>query len=150
MDRRPGISDRFVAWKRRLQRTRLECRECEVICERVVSPQSCLDSGCSAVYVYEDGDTKMFGCLHKVFLPELDLAVFAQRTGRARGPDGYGAVRLNRTPRRQCKITVEQGYPAAAATASCTNPTFFHLPSGAPEERIRLTTNLPPERGPQD
>jgi len=69
MDRRPRISDRFTAWRRRLQRTRLECRECEVICERVVSPQNCLDSGCTAVYVYEDGETKMFGCLHKVFLP---------------------------------------------------------------------------------
>ena len=85
MDKRSRISDKFVAWRRRLQRTRLECRECEVICERVVSPQHCLDSGCSAVYVYEDDDTKMFGCLHKVFAPELDLSVFEQRRGRARG-----------------------------------------------------------------
>ena len=82
MEKRPRITGRFVAWTRRLQRTRLECRECEVICERVISPQHCLDSGCSSVYVYEDDDTKMFGCLHKVFSSELDLAAFSQRPGR--------------------------------------------------------------------
>jgi hypothetical protein len=150
MEKRPRITGRFVAWTRRLQRTRLQCRECEVICERAISPQHCLDSGCSSVYVYDDDDTKMFGCLHKVFSSELDLAAFSQRPGRPRGADTWGALRLNRAPRRQCKVTVEQGYPAAAATATCSNPTFFHHPTGAPEERIRLTTNLPPEPQAQD
>jgi hypothetical protein len=150
MERRPRITGRLVAWKRRLQRTRLECRECEVICERVISPQHCLDSGCSYVYVYEDDDTKMFGCLHKVFAPELDMAAFTEKTSRGRGIDGYGAVRLNRSPRRQCRVTVEQAYPAALATGCCSNPTFFHQPSGAPDERIRLTTNIPPDPQPQD
>jgi hypothetical protein len=145
MERRPRITDRFAAWKRRLQRTRLECRECEVVCERVVWPQHCLDSGCSSVYVYQDDDTKMFGCLHKVFAPDLDLSAFEDRRGRTRGGDPYGTIRLSRAPRKQCKITIEQGYPAAAASAYCCNPTFFHQPTGSPEERIRLTTNLPPE-----
>jgi hypothetical protein len=146
---RPRITDRFAAWKRRLQRTRLECRECEVICERVVSPQHCLDSGCSSAYVYEDEDTKMFGCVHKVFAAELDLAVFEQ-AGHRRGSDGYGALRLNRSPRKQCRITVEQGYPAAMSAGSCSNPTFFHQPSGEPEGRMKLTTKLPSEPQPQD
>ena len=96
MDKHPRITGRFIAWTRRLQRTRLECRECEVICERVISPQACLDSGCSSVYVYEDDDTKMFGCIHKVFAPELDLAAFSERAGRARGSDAYGTMRVSR------------------------------------------------------
>lgn len=150
MERRARITGRIGAWKRRLQRTRLECRECEVICERVISPQHCVDSGCSSVYVYEEEDTKMFGCLHKVFAPELDLSVFEERRGRARGQNVYGALKLNRAPRRQCKVTVEQGYPAAATTVTCSNPTFFHQPTGTPEESIRLTSNLPPEPQPQD
>ena len=150
MDKRPRITGRFTAWKRRLQRTRLECRECEVVCERVVSPQQCLDSGCSSIYVYQDDDAKMFGCLHKVFAPELDLAAFAETSGRGRGPGAYGPLRLNRSPRRQCRITVEQAYPAALATGCCGNPTFFHQPSGTPEEGMRLTTNIPPEPQPQD
>jgi len=150
MDKRPRITGRFAAWKRRLHRTRLECRECEVICERVVSPQHCLDSGCCSVYVYEDDDTKMFGCLHRVFAPELDLAAFAEKGGRGRDSGAYGPLRLNRSPRRECRITVEQAYPAAQATGCCSNPTFFHQPAGAPEERIRLTTNAPSEPQPQD
>jgi len=150
MDKRARISDRFASWKRRLQRTRLECRECEVICERVISPQHCLESGCSAVYVYQDDDTRMFGCLHKVFAPELDLAKFEERGGRTRGVDTYGTIRLNRAARRQCQVTVEQAYPAAATRTYCSNPTFFHQPAGPPEESMRLTTNLPPEPQPQD
>lgn len=150
MDRRGRIADKFTAWKRRLQRARLECRECEVICERVVWPQHCLDSNCSSVYVYEDDETKMFGCLHKVFAPDLDLAVFERRTGRGRGGDAYGAMKATHAARKQCKITVEQGYPALAATTLCCNPMFFHQPTGSPEERIRFTTNLPPEPQTQD
>lgn len=144
------MTDRFAAWKRWLQRARLECRECEVVCERVVSPQHCLDSGCSSVYVYDDADTRLFGCLHKVFLPDLDLAAFDERRGKCRPGDRYGTLKLNRAPRRQCKVTVEQGYPAAAVTTICVNPTFFHQPTGAPDERIRLTANHPPEPQPQD
>jgi hypothetical protein len=151
MEKRPRISGRFAAWKRRFQRTRLECRECEVICERVVSPQHCLESGCSAVYVYDDDDTRMFGCLHKVFAAELDMAAFSGPGSRRRGLDTYGPIRLNRSPRRECRVTVEQGYPAALAKNCCSNPTFFHQPSGPPEERMRLTTNpVPPEPQPQD
>jgi hypothetical protein len=150
MEKRPRITDRFAAWRRRFHRTRLECRECEVICERVVSPQHCLDSGCPSVYFYDDEDTRMFGCLHKVFAPELDLAVFAQKGGRGRSHDGYGAIRLSRSPRKQCRIAVEQAYPAAMPAGSCGNPTFFHQPGGSPEERMTLTSNLPPEPQPQD
>jgi hypothetical protein len=150
MDKRPRITSRFAAWKRRLHRVRLECRECPVICERVVSPQHCLDSGCSSVYVYEDDGTKMFGCLHKVFAPELDMAAFSEPGGRGRTTDLYGPIRVSRAPRRQCKISVEQAYPAALSASSCSNPTFFHHPAGGPDERMRLTTNLPPEPQTQD
>ncbi len=91
----------------------------------------------------------MFGCLHKVFAPEFDLSAFENRRGRARGVDTYGAIKLNRSPRKQCKVWVEQAYPGAAS-AACSNPTFFHQPTGTPEDRIRFTTNLPPEPQPQD
>jgi hypothetical protein len=150
MDKRPRITTRLIAWKRRLQRTRLECRECAVICERVVSPQHCLDSGCLSVYVYEDEGATMFGCLHKVFAPELNMAAFSREGGRGRVFDRYGSIRVNRAPRRQCRVTVEQAYPAVLNTSSCSNPTFFHNPSGTPDETIRLTTNLPPEPQTQD
>lgn len=102
------------------------------------------------MYVYEDGGAMLFGCLHKVFAAELDLAAFTTAACLVRGSDSYGSLRLNRSPRRQCKITVEQAYPAALADGVCCNPTFFHNPAGAPDERIRLTTNFPPEPQPSD
>jgi hypothetical protein len=92
----------------------------------------------------------MFGCLHKVFSPDLDMAAFKQGRGKGAGGNLYGALRLNRSPRKQCKTTVEQGYPALAATTYCGNPTFFHQPTGSPDERITFTTNLPPDPQTQD
>lgn len=133
-------------WQRR--RARLECRECEVICERVVSPWHCLRSHCQFVYAYEDGDTTYFGCLHKVFLPELDLAAFAaERVGGARRQDPYGHLRVVRTPLPQCRVTVEQAYEALYSPGGCCNPTFFHHPAGPEEDKIRLTANVAPRRG---
>jgi hypothetical protein len=78
------------------------------------------------------------------------MAAFSGESGRGRGSDRYGSIRVNRAPRRQCRVTIEQAYPAALNASSCSNPTFFHNPSGTPEEMIRLTTNLPPEPQTQD
>ena len=118
---------------------RLECRECEVICERVVSPYRCLRSGCSAVYSYEDGDTTYFGCVHKVFAPELDLAAFDDPgTGRRRRVDPYGLIRVTRPPKPQCPVTIEQAYDTLHGTAHCCNPTFFQHPASPASEKIRL------------
>lgn len=133
------------SWERR--RARLECRECEVICERVVSPWHCLRSQCRFVYVYEEEGTKYFGCLHKVFLPDLDLAAFTkEHTGGSRGRDPYGHLRVARSPLPQCRVSVEQAYEALYSSSSCCNPTFFHYPAGPEEDRIRLTANVGPTR----
>jgi hypothetical protein len=138
MERRGRRSDLAGLW-RRLQRLRLECRECEVICERVVSPYRCLRSGCSAIYSYQDGDTTYFGCVHKVFAPELDLAAFSERGRRVRrGVDPYGLIRVSRPPRPECPVTIEQAYDSPAGTSGCCNPTFFQHPGGPAEDSIRL------------
>lgn len=127
---------------------RLECRECEVICERVVSPYRCLRSGCSAVYAYEDGDTTYFGCVHKVFAPELDLAAFDDPgEGRRRRVDPYGLVRVTRPPKPHCPVTIEQAYDTLHGTAGCCNPTFFQHPTSPASERIRLIDRSAPDTG---
>lgn len=148
--KKTGQGDR--SWRDQRRRLRLECRECEVICERVVSPWHCLTSSCPYVYVYEEDDTAYFGCLHKVFSPELDLAAFAAaRTKGARAADPYGYLRVNRRPRAECHVRIEQAYPALASPGCCCNPTFFLDPGGAPEDTIRVTSNTSPsaEHGPQ-
>jgi len=136
--------DAATPWRNRRQRLRLECRECEVVCERVVSPWQCLRSGCSCVYSYHDGETTYFGCLHKVFSPELDLGAFTE-DGKAprRGADPYGPLRVNRTPLSHCRVWIEQAYEASAGASACCNPTFFHDPSGEVEDSIRMTTRSP-------
>lgn len=104
----------------------LECRKCGVICERVVYPWRCLKAGEKCTYSFSDGETTYFGCLHKVFSPELDLRAFeallADRTLRS---DPYGAIRVTGSPRAQCPISVERAYCAGVEEHACVNPTFL-------------------------
>jgi hypothetical protein len=104
----------------------LECRECQVICERVVSPWRCLGAMNTCVYAFKDGDSTYFGCLHKVFAPELDLGAFQEcaGVGGARG-DPYGPIRVVRTPRPQCPVSVERAYFSDSARERCVNPGFL-------------------------
>lgn len=128
-------------WRSMRRRLRLECRECEIICERVVSPWQCLRNSCPYVYVYEETETTYFGCLHKVFTPELDLSAFhaaAEKGGRPADP--YGSIRAMRSPQPQCHVRVEQAYAALATPGCCCNPTFFLHPDLS-DEGIRLTAN---------
>ncbi len=152
MAKSKGEIDReYTSWRSLRQRLRLECRECEIICERVVSPWHCLKSACPYVYAYEDTDTSYFGCLHKIFSPELDLAAFGPVDDkRGRGVDPYGSLRVSRSPRAECSVRVEQAYVALSTPGSCCNPTFFHYPHGS-NEAIRLTANprSDPVEGPQ-
>ncbi len=150
---------------------RLECRECNVICERVVYPWHCLKSNCENVYAYEDGETMYFGCLWKVFAAEFDMAVFCQVPGceasssesnpgaaankgrlarrggrrrRVRAADPYGAVRMIRPPRPQCHVRIEHGYDASTVGSGCCNPTFFHDELGG-GDAMRLIATSPAE-----
>jgi hypothetical protein len=140
------LDGRDSAWRTQRQRLRLECRECEVICERVVSPWRCLKSSCPYVYTYKYQDTAYFGCLYKVFAPELDIAPFVaarQRGGRASDP--YGHLRVVCSPRPECPVAIEQAYAAFASSGCCCNPTFFLHPQRPGDEGIRLITNIVPE-----
>lgn len=158
MDRADKKADRAAAaWRGLRQRLGLECRECEVICERVVSPWHCLRSRCAYVYAYEDSETTYFGCLHKVFAPELDMAAFSAVAVRSelgvaprigRGSDPYGSLRATRSPLPRCRVTVERAYASVSGRSGCCNPTFFHHPSAPHDDGIRMITNSSPDRGP--
>ncbi|HLA82790.1 MAG TPA: hypothetical protein VJP78_14440 [Thermoleophilia bacterium] len=133
-------------WKNRRKKLRLECRECEVICERVVSPWHCLKDSCPYIYVFKDADTAYFGCLHKVFAPELDLSAFSGASGEGRASrDPYGFLRTTRSPLPECRIAIEQAYASVSGRTSCCNPTFFNHPASPEEERIRMFVNNLPD-----
>ena len=54
-----------------------ECRKCDTFCDRVIKPSSCVASGCSALYEYDDplSGRRFMGCLHKVFSVEIDVCL---------------------------------------------------------------------------
>lgn len=135
-----------TAWERQRHRLGLECRECEVICERVVYPWQCLRSNCKYVYAFTDEETTYFGCLHKVFTPELDLAAFPGSKGNLSDP--YGMLKTARSPRPECRVTVEKAYPCSFSERGCCNPSFFHHPSASPDSGIRLRSNISPDADP--
>jgi hypothetical protein len=139
-----GTTERFEQVSengRRHRKPRLECRECRVICESVVSPWRCLKAQHNCVYAFRDGESTYFGCLHKVFLPELDLGAFGDdgeiRLGKN---DPYGPVRVATAPRPQCPVSVERAYSADSSADRCVNPGFvrevFRVREGA-ETRSR-------------
>jgi hypothetical protein len=112
------------------RRERLDCRQCSVICEQVVSPWRCLATQHGCVYAYEEGENTYFGCLHKIFSPELDMAAFAGGGPPTTLGDPYGALRVVRTPRPQCPVTVERAYAAMQSRERCVNLAFGD-PQGA-------------------
>ena len=56
----------------------VECRRCEVHCDRVVYPGACIGRGCPFVYAYEAWGHTYMGCLQKVFDVEIDLDVLGE------------------------------------------------------------------------
>lgn len=114
----------------------LECRECEVICERVVCPWQCLKDGRTCIYAFEEEGITYFGCLHKVFAPEFDLSAFnADGEGRGGKSDPYGAVRVARMPRAQCPVSIERAYRVECLEGCCVNPAF-------PREVFEVATHM--------
>src|ERR687897_3291328 len=60
----------------------VECRRCEVHCDKVVYPASCLSRSCPFVYAYEAWGHTYVGCMQKIFEVELDLELL--RAGERR------------------------------------------------------------------
>jgi hypothetical protein len=109
-----------------------ECRKCDTFCDRVIKPSSCIASGCSALYEYDDAlsGRRFMGCLHKVFSVEIDVELFAEAE---RTRSGFGAVKLAGEPREQCRFQIEQAFTAFGEHQRCVNRRFFDWPDTAPE-----------------
>src|SRR5438128_1849682 len=50
----------------------LECRRCDVHCDKVVYPSACLERACPFVYAYEEFGHTYVGCMQKVYEVEID------------------------------------------------------------------------------
>jgi hypothetical protein len=101
----------------------VECRRCDVHCDKVVYPSACLDRACPFVYAYEEHGHTYMGCMAE---------------GRR---DGFGAVKAFRKPLPMCRSEVEPCYEHRSPELGCLNPEFNELPAGSPTFRViaRLT-----------
>jgi len=164
-------ADQTATWRNKQHRMRLECRECDVICQRVVHPWHCSHPTAStstrtktARRCISAASTSLSRRVRHggLFRQRWPLAGQAspveQRTGapakselasrgagrrRIKKSDPYGPVRVTRTPRPQCKVRVEQAYDSLSASCVCCNPTFFHDPFTDGHDAIKLTA-MPP------
>jgi hypothetical protein len=111
----------------------VECRRCEVHCDKVVYPSACVDRACPFLYAYEDHGHTYIGCMQKVYAVEIDLDLL--RAAEARR-EGFGGIRASREGLPMCRIEVEPCYEGRAGELGCVNPEFSELPVGSPTFRV--------------
>src|SRR5438477_8735548 len=105
----------------------MECRRCDVHCDKVVYPGACLSRSCPFVYSYEAWGHTYVGCMQRIFEVEIDLDMLRAAERRSAG---FGAIRSVRQPLPMCKSEIESTYESRAETEPCVNPEFGELPVG--------------------
>lgn len=111
----------------------LECRRCEVHCDKVVYPGACVERSCPFVYAYEAWGHTYMGCLQGVYGVEIDLDLLREAEGRR---DGFGAVKARRAPLPMCRSEVSSCYESRSDEVGCRNPEFFEMPVASPSFRV--------------
>ena len=111
----------------------VECRACEVHCDKVVLPAACIGRSCPFVYAYEEHGHTYMGCLQRIFEVEIDV----DRLERAeRRREGFGAVKAVRRPLPMCHSEIDPCYRHRAGELGCVNPEFKELPAESPTFRV--------------
>jgi hypothetical protein len=112
----------------------LECRRCEVHCDKVVYPSACVERGCPFMYAYEEFGHTYIGCMQRVYAVEIDLAMLREAEARN---EGFGAMRTTRAPLPMCRVEVEECYgEERSGELGCVNPEFHELPVGRPTFKV--------------
>ncbi|HET8607545.1 MAG TPA: hypothetical protein VFL66_11035 [Gaiellaceae bacterium] len=111
----------------------IECRRCEVHCDKVVYPGACLERSCPFVYAYEAWGHTYVGCMQKVYEVEIDVDLLRAAERRRAG---FGAIKAKRRPLPMCHAEVERTYEQRSDEIGCVNPEFSELPVGRPTFRV--------------
>ena len=112
----------------------LECRRCDVHCDKVVYPSACVSRACPFLYAYEEFGHTYIGCMQKVYGVEIDLEMLREAEGRR---EGFGAVRSTGRPLPMCRVEVEETYGLCrSGELGCVNPEFHELPVDAPTFKV--------------
>jgi hypothetical protein len=111
----------------------VECRHCDVHCDKVVYPGACLERSCPFLYAYEAWGHTYVGCMQKIFDVEIDLDLLRAAERRR---DGFGAVKARRAPLPMCSADVAPCYESRADEVGCRNPEFFEVAEERPSFRV--------------
>ena len=111
----------------------VECRRCDVHCDKIVYPGACVARACPFVYSYQEFGHTYMGCLMKVFAVEIDFDLLRAAESRRAG---FGAVRATAPALPMCRAEVEGCYESRTDERGCVNPEFHELPVGQPSFRI--------------
>jgi hypothetical protein len=111
----------------------LECRRCEVLCDKVVYPAACVSKACPFLYAIEEFGHRYIGCMQKVYDVEIDTDLLASAE---RSRSGFGAVKAMRQPLPMCKTRVDACYENRTDDLGCVNPEFYELPMGEPTFKV--------------
>jgi hypothetical protein len=111
----------------------LECRRCEVHCDKVVYPAACIERSCPFVYAYEAWGHTWVGCMQKVFDVEIDLDLLRAAEEMS---EGFGGVLAKRAPLPMCHVEVSSCYEHRSDELGCRNPEFFEIPETSPSFRV--------------
>jgi hypothetical protein len=111
----------------------LECRRCEVHCDKVVYPAACVSKACPFLYAIEEFGHKYIGCMQNVYDVEIDIDLLASAE---RSRSGFGAVKTMRSPLPMCKTQVDSCYENRTDDLGCVNPEFYELPVGEPTFKV--------------
>ncbi len=111
----------------------VECRRCDVHCDKVVYPAACVERACFFAYAYEAWGHTYMGCMQKVFEVEIDLDLLRAAAQRS---TGFGAVKALRPPLPICHAEVSSCYEGRSDEVGCRNPEFFEMPMPQPTFRV--------------
>jgi hypothetical protein len=111
----------------------VECRRCDVHCDKVVYPAACVAKACPFLYAIEEFGHRYVGCMQNVFDVEIDVDLLA---AAERSRSGFGAVKAIRHPLPMCTTLVEGCYESREDELGCVNPEFKELPVGEPTFKI--------------
>jgi hypothetical protein len=109
-----------------------ECRRCEVHCDKIVYPGTCVDRSCPFLYAYEAFGRTYVGCMQKIYGVEIDLELLRL----AEQGKGFGAIKAKREPLPMCRAEVDACYGHRRDKLGCRNPEFYELPVGEPTFRV--------------
>src|SRR5256885_14882589 len=112
----------------------LECRRCEVHCDKVVYPSACIDRACPFLYAFQEFGRTYIGCMQRVYGAEIDLEMLREAERRR---EGFGAMRTTRAPLPMCRVAVEECYGAGrTGELGCVYPEVHEQANDRPTSQV--------------